>query len=288
MATNVENLGVGIGLRVPHMRDIFTELPKVDVFEIISENFMVDGGPPLRNLDRLLEHYRVVMHGVSMGLGSAEPLDWDYLRRLKRLADHTNTPWLSDHLCWTKSGNAHHHDLLPLPYTEETINYVAERARIVQDFLERPFAIENLSSYVAFSDSDMSEWEFYRAVCERADCSLMLDVNNIYVSSVNHQFDPWEYLDHMPFERVVQMHVAGHTEREDGHLLDTHDHHVKDTVWDLYHAAWHYCGGVTTILEWDENFLNLSDTLAEANKARHFMTRRRHEQAPNAMNESAS
>lgn len=267
MAQTRPNLGIGIGLRVPHYRYIFEHNPPIDFFEIISENFMVAGGPPLRNLDRILERYPVVQHGVSMGLGSAEPLDQDYLRRLKALTRRTKTPWFSDHLCWTKSGNAHLHDLLPLPYTDDVIEFIAARAAQVQDFIELPFAIENLSSYVAFRQSTMTEWEFYRAVVEAADCKMMLDLNNIYVSSINHQFDPMDYLNHIPWERVIQVHVAGHTQQPNGTLLDTHDNHVISPVWDLYRHAVEKTGGVSTVLEWDENFMSFPETWAEARKA---------------------
>ena len=270
MAFAAPNLGIGIGLRVPHFAYIFEHEPEIDFFEIISENFMVDGGPPLRNLDRILERYPVVQHGVSMGLGSAEPLDKDYLRRLKQLTRRTKTPWLSDHLCWTKSGNAHLHDLLPLPYTEDVIDFLVARAAHVQDFLELPFAIENLSSYVSFKQSTMTEWAFYRAVVERANCYMMLDLNNVYVSSVNHNFDPWDYLKHIPWERVIQVHVAGHTVKPDGTILDTHDSHVIDAVWAFYEYAVQQTGGVSTILEWDDKFLPFQQTWAEALKAKRF------------------
>lgn len=266
----MNQLGVGIGLRVPHLREIFAGEPAIDFFEIISENFMVAGGPPLRNLDRILERYPVVMHGVSMGLGSAEALDAEYLDRLVALAKRTKAPWVTDHLCWTRGGDAHLHDLLPLPYTDAVAAFVAEKARIVQDRLERPFAIENLSSYVAFGQSQMSEWEFYRSVVEQADCHMLLDVNNVYVSSVNHGFDPWDYLAEIPWERVIQVHVAGHTVRDDGSILDTHDHHVADPVWELYQHAYERTGGVATLLEWDDRFLPLADTIAEADKARAY------------------
>ncbi len=264
------DLGVGLGLRVPHLRHILTHHPDVDFFEIISENFMVDGGPPLRNLDAILERYRVVLHGVSMGLGSAGPLDREHLRRLVALARRTKTPWVSEHLCWTRHGDAHLHDLLPLPYTDAVAAFIADKAAFVQDSLGLPFAIENLSSYVGFSQSQMPEWEFYRQVVERADCFMMLDVNNIFVSSVNHGFDPWDYLAAIPWERVIQVHVAGHTVRPDGTLLDTHDHPVRPEVWELYRHASEQTGGVSTILEWDDNFLPFPDTLAEAVKARAF------------------
>ncbi|MDA3961638.1 MAG: DUF692 domain-containing protein [Planctomycetota bacterium] len=266
----IPKLGVGLGLRVPHMRYIFDQQPEVDVFELISENFLVDGGPPLRNLDRICERYPVVLHGVSMGLGSSDALDWDYLTRLKALVQRSGSPWASDHLCWTRNNNAHLHDLLPLPYTERVAQFIGQRAAIVQDFLGVPFALENLSSYVAFEQSEMSEWEFYRRVCEIGDCSMMFDVNNVYVSAVNHGFDPWEYLAHIPYERVVQVHVAGHTRRDDGTCLDTHDHHVCDSVWELYRHVYEQTGGVTTILEWDDNYLDFPATLAEAHKARAY------------------
>jgi uncharacterized protein len=270
MVQSRPNLGIGIGLRVPHYRHIFEHNPPIDFFEIISENFLVAGGPPLRNLDRILERYPVVQHGVSMGLGSSEPLDQDYLKRLKALTKRTKTPWFSDHLCWTKSGNAHLHDLLPLPYTDDVIEFIAKRAAEVQDFIELPFAIENLSSYVAFRQSTMTEWAFYRAVVETADCKMMLDLNNIYVSSINHQFDPMEYLENIPWERVIQVHVAGHTKQPNGTLLDTHDNHVIPEVWELYRYAAEKTGGVSTILEWDENFLSFPETWNEAKKARQY------------------
>ncbi len=269
-------LGIGIGLRVPHLKEIFATWPEVGFFEIISENFMVDGGPPLRNLARILERYPVVQHGVSLSIASADPLDFDYLRRLKALTRLTRTPWVSDHLCWTRAHTHQFHDLLPVPYTEEVVAYIAEKARIVQDFLERPLALENLSSYVAFKSSTMTEWDFYREIVERAGCYMMLDVNNVFVSSVNHAFDPLDYLRGLPYERVLQVHVAGHSEQEDGTILDTHDHHVREEVWSLYRYVDGRTGGVSTLLEWDDHFLSLEETLAEAFKARSYQ----HEPSP--------
>lgn len=259
-----------MGLRVPHYPEIFASEPELGFFEIISENFMVDGGPPLANLDRILERYPVVQHGVSLSIASADPLDFDYLARLKRLCERTRTPWFSDHLCWSGAHGRHHHDLLPLPYTGEYARFIAEKARVVQDFIGLPFALENLSSYVSFSNSEMTEWEFYREVVEQADAFMLLDVNNVYVSSVNHGFDPLEYLDAIPWERVIQVHVAGHTEQDDGTILDTHDHHVKPEVWELYRHVHERTGGVSTILEWDAGFLSFEETLAEANKAKAY------------------
>ncbi len=263
------NLGIGVGLRPVHFQEIFDHKPDIDWFEIISENFMVDGGMPLQNLYKILERYPVVQHGVSLAIGSPDPLDFDYLRRLKALTKITKTPWVSDHLCWGHRPGAHYHDLLPLPYTEETIDYVAERARIVQDYLELPFALENLSSYVAFKDDQMSEWEFYSRIVEKANIQMMLDVNNIYVSSRNHGFDPKTYLDNIPLERIIQVHIAGHTDHGN-YVLDTHDNPVRDEVWELYGYLYPKLGGVSTLLEWDDNFVSFEETWKEALKAKKY------------------
>jgi len=267
-ACTAQNLGVGVGLRIPHYAHIFEQWPAVDFFEIISENFMVAGGMPLRNLDRILERYPVIQHGVSLSIASAEALDFEYLARLKALCARTGTPWLSDHLCWTRAHTHQYHDLLPVPYTREYARFIAEKARIAQDYLELPLALENLSSYVTFRNSEMTEWEFYREVVEQADVSMMLDVNNVFVSSVNHGFDAGEYLRHIPYERVLQVHVAGHSELPDGLLLDTHDNYVEEQVWELYRTVHARTGGVTTVLEWDAEFLSFEETLAEAMKAK--------------------
>lgn len=266
---NIPNLGIGIGLRIPHYKDIFQQKPNIDWFEIISENYMVDGGKPLDNLRRILERYPVVQHGVSLAIGSPDPLDFTYLKKLKDLTKITKTPWVSDHLCWGRLPGAHYHDLLPLPYTQSVIDYVAERARIVQDYLELPFALENLSSYVAFTQDQMTEWEFYSAVVEKADIFMMLDVNNIYVSSRNHGFDPMDYVNYIPMERVIQIHLAGHTDHG-GYVLDTHDNYVRDEVWELYSKVYPMTGGVSTLLEWDDNFMTFQQTWDEALKAKQF------------------
>lgn len=266
---NIPNLGIGVGLRIPHYAEIFSDEPAIDWFEIISENFMVDGGKPLDYLERILDRYPVVQHGVSMAIGSPDPIDFAYLKKLKALAKKTKTPWISDHLCWGRVANAHFHDLLPLPYTQEVINYVAERARIVQDFLEIPFALENLSSYVAFKDDEMPEWEFYSAIVEKADIFMMLDVNNIYVSSRNHGFKPSDYYGHLPLERVLQIHLAGHSDKGP-YLLDTHDNYVCDEVWKIYADVYPKTRGVSTLLEWDDNFVSFQQTWDEALKAKQF------------------
>lgn len=269
MPHEIPNLGIGIGLRIPHYPDIFSNWPAIDWFEIISENFMVEGGKPLENLDRILEKYPVVQHGVSLAIGSPDPIDFDYLKRLKALAKRTKTPWISDHLCWGRLPGAHYHDLLPLPYTQEVIDYVAERAKIVQDYLELPFALENLSSYVAYTQDQMPEWEFYSAVVEKADIYMMLDVNNIYVSSRNHGFDPMLYVDNIPLDRVLQIHLAGHKDYNK-YVLDTHDNYVCDEVWKLYGEVYPRTKGVSTLLEWDDNFISFEETWQEALKAKAY------------------
>lgn len=269
MKSKPPNLGIGIGLRIPHYEEIFRDKPKIDWFEIISENFMVEGGLPIENLMKILEHYPVVQHGVSLAIGSPDPLDFDYLKKLKALTKITKTPWVSDHLCWGRLPGAHYHDLLPLPYTQEVIDYVSERARIVQDYLELPFALENLSSYVSYTQDCMPEWEFYSTIVEKADIYMMLDVNNIYVSSRNHGFEPKEYYKNIPYDRVIQIHLAGHTDHGD-YILDTHDDHVCDEVWKIYAEVYPKTGGVSTLLEWDDNFISFQDTWTEALKAKEF------------------
>lgn len=223
----------------------------------------------MQNLHKILERYPVVQHGVSLAIGSPDPLDFDYLKKLKKLTKITKTPWVSDHLCWGHRPGAHYHDLLPLPYTKEVIKYVVERARIVQDYLELPFALENLSSYVAFKNDTMTEWEFYSTIVEEADIYMMLDVNNIYVSSRNHGFDPLDYINNIPYERVIQIHMAGHSDLND-YVLDTHDNYVRDEVWDLYALVYPRTGGVSTLLEWDDNFVSFKETWDEALKAKKY------------------
>src|ERR1700683_677550 len=264
--------GVGIGLRIPHYRHIFERAPVVDWFEIISENFMVDGGRPLAVLDRILERYRVVQHGVSMYFGSAEPLNREHLRRLKTLVRRTKTPWLSDHLCWGSVDGRYTHDLLPMPYTFEAAQKTAQKVRDVRDFLEVPIAVENVSSYAEFHVSEMTEWEFLNEVVERADCGILLDVNNIYVSSQNHGFDPFTYVNSVPAERVAQIHIAEHSKYRK-YILDTHDHPVIDPVWKLYSRAIERAGLTATLLEWDDNIPSFDEVRDEALKAnRHLAT----------------
>ena len=262
--------GVGIGLRIPHYQHIFEHKPPVAWFEIISENFMVDGGRPLAVLDQILERYKVVQHGVSMYFGSAEPVNREHLRRLKNLAQRTKTPWLSDHLCWGSVDGRYTHDLLPMPYTFEAVEMTARKIREVRDFLEVPIAVENVSSYAEFHVSEMTEWEFLNEVVERADCGILLDVNNIYVSSQNHDFDPFEYLNSVPAERVAQIHIAGHSKYEK-YILDTHDHPVIDPVWKLYERAIERVGQTATLLEWDDRIPSFEEVHAEARKAEKYL-----------------
>lgn len=264
-----KNLGFGLGLRTDHYEAILNSEPAVDWFEIISENYLVPGGKPLHYLDRVRERYPLVMHGVSLSIGSTDPLDMEYLKQLKALATRIEPAWISDHLCWTGVHGKNLHDLLPLPYTVETVDHVAARIRFVQDFLGRQILIENVSSYVNFSGSQMSEWEFLTAVCERADCLLLFDVNNIYVSSINHDFDPLAYLDGIPGKRVQQIHIAGHEDHGD-YIIDTHDHPVADPVWDLYAEAIRRFGPVSTMIERDDNIPPLNELLEELDRARHL------------------
>lgn len=261
------DLGVGVGLRVPHYRHLLEQRPPMDFFEIISENFMVDGGKPLYHLERVMEHYPLIQHGVSLGIGGPDGLDREYLARLKQLVRRVKPAWLSDHFCWCGAGGAHLHDLLPLPYTWEVVELVAERARQVQDYLEVPFALENTSSYMAYRSSQMSEWQFISEVAERADVGLMFDVNNVYVSAYNHGFDAREFVASVPHERIVQIHLAGHTNLGKV-IIDTHRGHVIDAVWDLYRATLARTGPVSTLIEWDDEIPEWAVLAAEAAKAR--------------------
>lgn len=272
----IPNLGIGISLKAAHYDEILAQQPSIDWFEIISENFINASSRAMSYLDWILERYPVVMHGVSLSIGGADPLDFNFLKQLKALARKTKSPWISDHLSWGKLAGSHYHDLLPLPYRTDVCDYVAERARIVQDFLEVPFALENVSSYAAYKNNEMPEWEFYSMVVEKADISMMLDVNNIYVSSRNHGFYPKDYYLQLPLNRVVQIHLAGH--RDYGaYCLDTHDHPVSDAVWNLYKEIYPLTGPVSTLLEWDDNFIPFQETWNEALKAKAFQKEIDHE-----------
>src|SRR5215831_7144087 len=261
------NLGLGVGLRTVHFPYILEHWPEVDWFEVISENFMDSRGRPRYVLEQIAERYPLVMHGVSLSIGSTDPLNFEYLNKLKALAREIKPQWISDHVCWTGVASRNTHDLLPMPLTEASLKHVVERIRILQDFLERPFVLENPSTYVGFTGSTLSEWEFIARMAEEADCGLLLDVNNVYVSSVNHDFDPEEFIRRLPHERVVQFHLAGHTNRRT-HLIDTHDNHVVDPVWKLYRLAHGLTSGVSTLLEWDANIPPFPVLHAEVLKAK--------------------
>jgi uncharacterized protein len=261
------SLGFGLGLRAQHYRDILDGSPAVDWFEVISENYMVPGGQPLRMLDAVAERYPVVMHGVSLSIASTSPFDQDYLNSLKALARRVKPRWVSDHLCWTGVHGTNLHDLLPVPYTEEALAHVVSRISQVQDFLVRRLVIENVSSYVEYECSEMSEWEFVAEVARRSDCWLLLDVNNVFVSGVNHDFSTEQFLDAIPADRVVQFHLAGHSEGETC-LIDTHDQPVSEDVWGLYAKAIERFGPVSTMIERDDNIPPLADLVAELDRAR--------------------
>lgn len=275
---NYSDLGVGLGLRVPHYRHILSRKPPCGWFEIISENYLGGGGRPARVLDQILEQYQVIQHGVSLYLGNADPLNKDHLRRLKRLVQRTITPWISDHLCWGSVDGSYSHDLLPMPYTWEAVRTAADKIRHVQDTLGIPVAVENVSSYAEFHASEMNEWEFLNEVVERADCGILLDVNNIYVSSVNHDFNPHIYVDAIPAGRVAQIHIAGHS-RYERFIIDTHDQPVIDPVWKLYDHAIRRCGPTPTLLEWDANIPSFEVVHVEALKAERYLKAKRAEHA---------
>ncbi len=261
------HLGHGVGLRTVHYPHVLDKTAYADWFEVISENFMIPGGRPLRILEKARELAPVVLHGVSLNIGGADPLRQDYLTELDSLIRRFAPAWVSDHLCWVAVGGRFAHDLLPLPYTEEAVRHVAARIRQVQDRLGRRILVENVSSYITYSISSMPEWAFLSAVTEEADCGILLDVNNIYVSAVNHGFSPMEYLSGVPAERVGQIHLAGHSSSGDL-LIDTHDHPVPTAVWRLYREAVRRFGGVSTLVEWDDQIPSFDELIAEANRAR--------------------
>jgi uncharacterized protein (UPF0276 family) len=273
-------LGYGMGLRTQHYDTIFSTWPKaVDWFEIISENFMDTDGKPIRNLEKVLAHYPVVMHGVGLSIGSTDPLDMEYLKKLKALAGKVNPPWISDHLCWTGVHGKNSHDLLPVPYTEASLKHTVERIKKVQDYLGRRILMENPSTYMEFKQSTISEWEFIARMAEEADCGLLLDANNIYVSCYNHRTDTKAYIDAIPMDRVVQIHLAGH-DNKGTHIIDTHGGEVIEAVWNIYRYIIAKTGDVATMVEWDDNIPAFEVVLAEVEKARAFA---RSKQSPNQL-----
>lgn len=261
------SLGFGLGLRIDHYQTVLDTRPAVDWFEVITENYLVPGGKPLHFLRRIREHYPMVMHGVSMSIGSTDSLNLDYLRQVKQLAAELQPAWISDHLCWTQSQGTNTHDLMPLPYTDEALEHVVQRVQQVQDILGRRLLLENVSSYVTYTDSRMSEWQFLAEIAARADCLILLDINNIYVSAYNHGFDPLDYLNGIPSERVQQFHLAGHSNMG-GYIIDTHDHPVIDPVWDLYRKAVQRFGDVSAMIERDDFIPPFDELFAELQFAR--------------------
>ncbi|MEI9852159.1 MAG: DUF692 domain-containing protein [Sphingomonas sp.] len=268
---DLPKLGLGLGLRNVHFEEILDESPAIGWFEAISENFMDSGGRPRAVIRAIAERWPVVLHGVSLSIGSTDPLDLDYLARLRRLAAEVKPAWISDHLCWTGVLGLNSHDLLPMPLTEESLAHVVARVRQVQDMLERPLILENPSSYVRFAHSTMDEPEFLRRLAQETGCGLLLDVNNVFVSCFNAGADPVAYIDAFPCDRVVQMHLAGH--RHHGtHVIDTHDRPVRPEVWELFRLAWARTGGASTLLEWDGDIPGLAECRAELGKAGQYMT----------------
>jgi uncharacterized protein len=263
----IQNLGFGLGLRPDHYEAILTERPRVDFFEALTENYLVPGGKALHYLDRVRQEYPLVLHGVSLSIGSTEPIDRDYLKALKILTQRVEPAWVSDHLCWTGTAGVNLHDLMPLPYTREALQHLVPRILEVQDFLGERILIENVSSYVGYAASEMSEWQFLAQLCREADCLLLLDVNNVYVNSVNHHFDPDDFIRGIPVDRVAQIHLAGH-ERQETFIIDTHDAPIVDAVWALYRRTCERLGAVSTMIERDANIPPLEELVVELDVAR--------------------
>jgi uncharacterized protein (UPF0276 family) len=266
---NLPDLGLGVGLRAAHFRHIVQKWPRMDWFEILSENYIDTDGRPLHYLDQIAERYPIVMHGVSLSIGSTDPIDFELLAKLKRLAARVRAVWMGDHICWTGVAGLNGHDLYPLPYTEESLKHVVERVRIVQEYLERPLVLENPSTYLTFRASSMPEEEFIARLAEEADAALLLDVNNVYVTCRNHDLDPYEYLKAIPYDRVVQIHLAGHTDHG-SHCIDTHNGRVIDAVWDLYAEVQRRRGNTATLLEWDADIPKFEVLEREVGRANRF------------------
>jgi uncharacterized protein (UPF0276 family) len=263
------DLGLGVGLRTAHFRYIVDKWPRMDWFEILSENFIETEGRPLYYLDQIAERYPIVMHGVSLSIGTTDPVDFEFLGRLKALAARVRAVWMGDHICWTGVAGLNGHDLYPVPYTEQSLKHLIERVRIAQDFLERPLVLENPSTYLTFQASSMPEEEFIARLAEGADCALLLDVNNVYVTCRNHDLDPLEYLKAIPYDRVVQIHLAGHTDHGT-HCIDTHNGRVIDAVWHLYAEVQRRRGNTATLLEWDADIPKFDVLQREVGRANRF------------------
>lgn len=261
------HLGYGLGLRAPYYQEILKTRPNIDWFEAVTENFLMPGGISLHVLEQIRHSYPCVLHGTSLSLGSVDELNWDYLTRLKELCHRIQPAWVSEHLCWSSVGNTYLHDLLPLPYTKEAINHVVSRIQQVQEFLGRRILIENVSSYVTYKNNEMTEWQFLTEIAERADCLILLDINNVYVSAFNHRFNPLDYINAIPPQRVQQFHLAGHS-HYGSYIIDTHDNEIIPDVWNLYKHAVQRFGPVSLLIERDDQFPVFSELLSDLEKAR--------------------
>lgn len=259
--------GFGLGLRTQHYNDFLDAPQPVDWLEVLSDNYMVDGGKPLAILDRIRADYPMAMHGVSLSIGAINGLNPEYLQKLKALEQRIKPMWVSDHLCWTGAHGRRLHDLMPLPFTQEAVDVVTRNVHHAQDVLQRPLVLENVSSYVEFDSSEMTEWEFLTEICEATGCKLLLDINNVYVSAFNHGFSPDDFINGVPVDSVMQFHLAGHQDHND-HLIDTHDHPVCNGVWDLYRKALQRFGDVPTMIERDDDIPPLKELIAELAIAR--------------------
>lgn len=260
-------LGFGLGLRAPHFEQIIAEKPAVDWFEIISENYFVAGGKPWHYLNKIRADYPIVMHGVSMSIGSIDPINKDYLNQLKNTIARVEPQWVSDHLCFTQVGGINSHDLLPMPYTSEALDHLANKISQVQDYLGREMIFENVSSYLTYNDSQMSEWEFLAQLHKQTGCKFLMDVNNVYVSARNHDFNAMDYLSAIPSTAIAQIHLAGHQDFGT-HIIDTHDGDVPDAVWDLYAQYAKTLNPVSTMIERDDNIGSLDDLITELEHAK--------------------
>ena len=267
-----KSLGMGLGLRTEHYQYILEHSPPVEWFEILTENYLFDGGNPLYYLDKVRENYPLVMHGVSLSIGSSEPLNYNYLKKVRQLADRIQPKWISDHLCWTGVHQRNIHDLLPLPYTEKTIEHIVDRIKRVQDFYKQQILLENVSRYITYKESEMTEWEFLTQIAPRADCQILLDLTNIYVSAYNHGFDPETYLRAIPVDRVQQFHLAGHQNCDD-YIIDTHDHPVITEVWELYAKAIKRFGDIATMIERDDHIPPFEELWQELDYAKKIKLR---------------
>ena len=260
-------MGFGLGLRSAHYKDLVNKNPKIDWLEIIAETFLLDGGKSQYYLDYFNERYQIVSHSVSLSIGSIDPFNMDYLKKLKALLDKLNCPWFSDHICWTSVHGKNLHNLMPLPYTEETVTFISEKIKFLQEFMQRPFIFENVSSYVEFEESQMEEWDFIKSVCEATGCGVLLDINNVYFSAYNHHFYPMKYIDAIPKQRVYQFHLAGHRNKC-VYLLDTHDEDIQDEVWDLYDRVIHRFPNISVLIERDEKIPSLNHMLDSVRRSK--------------------